>query len=109
MPLLLLFQPSAANEITHQKEKIRPSFVDIIRHISKQDGRISELEYRGKQQEQEMSNLKATVDEDKKEIQFLKNRVELLEALTANSIPGEQHHLIKRPFRLLPVSIRIPD
>ena len=108
-PLLLLFHlsncQSGANEPTLQKESIGTSFPDLIRHVSKQDVRISELESRGKHQEQELSGLKATVNDDKKEIHFLKNRVALLEASTENSIPDEQHLLIKRPVRLLPAAV----
>ena len=97
---------SAPDEPTHQNEVIGSSFADLIRHISKQDVRISELESRGKKQDQEVSELKATVDDNKKEIHFLKNRVALLEASTENIIiPDEQHKLMKRPVRLLPVSV----
>lgn len=110
LPLLLLFQlsnfQSAIAEPTHQEESIGLSFTDLVRHISKQDIRISELEARDKKQEENISCLKATVDDDKKEILFLKNRVALLETLTENANPGDQHHyLMKRPFRLLPVSL----
>jgi len=111
LPLLLLFQLyncqwAPDDEPTHQNEAIGSSFADLIRHISKQDVRISELESRGKKQEQEVSELKATVDDDKKEIHFLKNRVAILEASTENIIiPDEQHKLMERPVRLLPVSV----
>jgi len=118
LPLLLLLkisncqsaaemQMQLSDEPTHQKEVIGSSFADLIRHISKQDVRISKLESRGKQQEQEMSDLKATVDDDKKEIFFLKNRVQLLETSTKNTfIPDEEHHsIIPRPARLLPAAI----
>ena len=107
LPLLILFQlsncHSAPDEPTHQNEVIGSSFADLIRHISKQDVKISELESRGRQQVEEMSALKDTVDEDKKEIHALKNRVAILEASTEHTFPDEQHHLNKRPFRLLPV------
>lgn len=106
LPLLLLFKlyncQSAADELIHQTEEIGSSFVNLIRQVRKQDERISDLEFRGKKQEQELSVLKTKVNDDKKEIHFLKNRVALLEASTENAIPDEQHHVIKRPFRLLP-------
>jgi len=48
--------------------------------------------------------LKSASKDDKKEIEFLKNRVALLEDPTdSNNFLGER--LIKRPARLLPVSI----
>jgi len=108
LPILILFQLSNCQSApedgpTHQNEMIGSSFADLIRHISKQDVRISELESRGRQQVEEMSALKATVEEDKKEIHALKNRVAILEASTEHTFPDEQHHLNKRPFRLLPV------
>ena len=105
--LLLLFGlsncQSAADEPT--VKSFGSSFEDLTHHISQHDVRISELESVGKHQKQELSSLKATVDDDKKEIHFLENRVALLEASTSNNIPDDQHHLIKRPVRLLPVSI----
>jgi len=64
------------------------------------------MEAKGEKQEQEMSSLKATVSEDKKKIQFLENRVALLEGSTEDNkkIVGDKR-LIKRPVRLLPAFI----
>ena len=103
LPLLLLIQQSiyqSLAEETHQNEMIGSNFAELIQHISKQDARISKIEAHGETQEHEMSNLKATVSEDKKKIQFLENRVALLERPTEGD-----RRLIKRPVRLLPARI----
>ena len=82
--LLLLFWVSnyetAADEATQQNEIIATSFNELLHHVSMQNVRISEIEVRDMQQEKEISILKSASKDDKKEIEFLKNRIALLEA-----------------------------
>jgi len=105
--LLLLFLVTkyvTAAEQTQKNEIIATSVDELLHHVSMQNVRISEIEVRDKQQEKEISILKSASKDDKKEIEFLKNRVALLEA-PADSNNFLDERPIKRPARLLPVSI----
>lgn len=106
--LLLLFWVSnyetAADEATQQNEIIATSFNELLHHVSMQNVRIFEIEVRDRQQEKEISLLKRASKDDKKEIEFLKNRVALLEDPTdSDTFLGKRP--IKRPARLLPAAI----
>ena len=103
--LLLLSNYLFIVEATQQNEIIGSSFAELLHRVSKQDVKISEIESRGKEQDEEISILKATVIEDKKEIHFLKNRVTLLEASTDRADEDLEEGLVKRPARLLPISV----
>ncbi len=104
--LLLLSNYLFIVEATQQNEIIGlSSFAELLQRVSKQDVKISEIESRGKEQDKEISILKATVIEDKKEIHFLKNRVTLLEASTDRADEDLEEGLVKRPARLLPISV----
>ena len=93
-----------AAEETQKNEIIATSVDELLHHVSMQNVRISEIEVRDKQQEKEITILKSASKDDKKEIEFLKNRVALLEAPTdSNKFLGKRH--IKRPARLLPSAI----
>lgn len=88
-------------QATHQQNEITgTTFSELLQHISKQNDKISEIEVRGKQQEKEMTTLKATVSDDKTEIRNLKNRVTNLETGRINN-----EMKMKRPARLLPLSL----
>ena len=100
LPLLLLIQLSVYHslaEATRQNKMTGSSFAELIQHVSKQDARISKIEAHGEKQEEEMSNLKATLNEDKRKIRFLENRVARLERPTEGD-----RRLSKRPVRQIP-------
>lgn len=82
-----------------------PNFAELLHHVSNLNSRMSAVEARGKQQENDVSTLKATVNEDKKEIHFLANRVAALESSAADHTIHDDRQLMKRPARLLPVSV----
>ena len=99
---------SLAEEI-QQNEMIEPNFADLLHRVSKQDMKISNLEAKGEQQErkmrEEISSLKSTVYEDKREMHFLKNRVAVLEASVDENQIHDSSNFMKRPARLLPTRI----
>ncbi len=81
--LLLLFLVTkyvTAAEQTQKNEIIATSVDELLHHVSMQNVRISEIEVRDKQQEKEITILKSASKDEKKEIEFLKNRIALLEA-----------------------------
>jgi len=99
---------SLAEEI-QQNEMIEPNFADLLHRVSKQDMKISNLEAKGEEQErkmrEEMSSLKSTVFEDKREIHLLKTRVALLEDSANENQIHDSRNFMKRPARLLPTRI----
>jgi len=108
--LLILFWVSnyeitAADGELQQNEIVATSFSEILRHVSMQNARISEIEVRDKQQGKEISILKSASKDDKKEIEYLKNRVALLEAPADSNNFLDERKINKRPARLLPAAI----
>ena len=81
--LLILFwvpKYETAAEAAQQNEIVPTSFNELLHHVSMQNVRISEIEVRDKQQEKEITILKSASKDEKKEIEFLKNRIARLEA-----------------------------
>jgi len=107
LPLLLFLVSNYENgavEAFQQNKIIASSFNKLLKDVSMQNVRISEIEARDKQQEKEISVLKETEKANKKEIELLKNRVALLEASAdSDNVLGGRR--IKRPASLLPASL----